>query len=97
MEYNMGINVNSEFSKLWNSDTNLKRNSSKLTNKVKKENQPSKPLKLSRKQKIIAKLQKCAEENISRIRTQGRKERKQNKTEYKDFEDVNRHCLQKYS
>ena len=56
---------------------------------MKKENQPSKPLKLSRKQKIIAKSQKCAGENIWRIKTQGRKERKQNKTEYQDFEDVN--------
>ena len=62
MKYNMGINVNSEFSKLWKSDTNLKVNSSKLTNKVKKENQPSKPLKLSRKQKVIPKSQKCAGE-----------------------------------
>ena len=45
---------------------------------MKKENQPSKPLKLSRKQKIISKSQKCAGENIWRIKTQGRKERKQN-------------------
>ena len=61
MKYNMGINVNSQFSKLWKSDT-LKRNSSKLTKKEKKENQPSKPLKLSRKQKVIPKSQKCGGE-----------------------------------
>ena len=58
-----------------------------MTNKVKKENQPSKPLKLSRKQKRIPKTaiyvtdKKCANKNIWRIKAQGRPLKKENKME----------------
>ena len=77
MKYNMGINVNSEFSKLWKSDTNLKRNSSKLTNKVKKENAIEIIKKTEKNpQDCYITDKKCANKNIWRIKAP--KERKQN-------------------
>ena len=45
MKYNMSINVNSEISKLWKSDTNLERNIKCKTEKsLKKKNVPKKIL-----------------------------------------------------
>ena len=84
----MGINVNYEFSKLWKSDTNLKRNSSKLTNKVKREKSTKQAIEIIKKpennpQRHLYNWKKCAGEHIWRLKL--REEKKENKMENEDF------------